>query len=100
MPNDLFLTTRQKTKTRNAFANSMSTNIKLCKAQLSKIIQSDGFPGKTLGNVMSNLDKKALIDLPVPLAKIVLPKLATKATSFVLNKFERKIMQPSGQKKD
>ena len=40
---------------------------------------------------MSHLGKKALLDLAVPLTKDVLPKLATKATSSVLDKFERKI---------
>ena len=49
------------------------------------------FLGKTLGNMISNLDKIALINLPVPLAEDVLPKLATKATFFTLYKFERKI---------
>ena len=29
LPHELFLTTRQKTKTRNVFANNMSTNVKL-----------------------------------------------------------------------
>ena len=37
LPHALFLTTRQKTKIRNAFANNMSTDIKLSKSQLSKI---------------------------------------------------------------
>ena len=36
----LFLTTRQANKTRNAFANNMTTDIKLSKAQISKIMQS------------------------------------------------------------
>ena len=40
---ELFLTKRQKTKIRHAFTNNMSTDIKLNKAQLSKIIQSKGF---------------------------------------------------------
>ena len=40
LPHELFLTTRQKIKIRNAFANNISTNTKLCKAQLSKISQS------------------------------------------------------------
>ena len=34
----LLLTTRQKTKLKNAFNNNMSTDIKLSKAQISKII--------------------------------------------------------------
>ena len=32
LPHELFLTTRQKTKIRNAFANNVSTDIKLSKA--------------------------------------------------------------------
>ena len=50
MPHDLFLTTRQTTKIRNAFANNMSTYIKLSKAQISKVIQSDGSFGSCLTN--------------------------------------------------
>ena len=36
------------------------------------------------------MGKKVLLDLLVPLVKDVLPNLATKATSSVLDKFERK----------
>ena len=35
----------KKTKLRNAFNNNMSTDLKLSKAQISKIIQSGGFLG-------------------------------------------------------
>ena len=66
-------------------------DIKLSKAQLSKIIQSGHF-GKTIDNIMSNLGKKALLDLAAPLAKDVLLKLVTKTTQSVLDKFERKII--------
>ena len=52
--------------------------------------QSGGFLGKTFGNMMSSLDKKALLDLVICLAKDTLLKLATKTTSFVLDKFEIK----------
>ena len=45
LPHELLLTTRQKTKLRNAFNNNMSTDLKLSKAQISKIIQSGGFLG-------------------------------------------------------
>ena len=38
LPHELFLTTRQTTKIRNTFANNMSTDIKLSKAQLSRMI--------------------------------------------------------------
>ena len=48
-PHKLLLTTRQKTKLRNAF-NNMSVDIKFSKAQISKIIQSGGFLGKLIGH--------------------------------------------------
>ena len=38
LPHELLLTTRQRTKLWNAFNNSMSTDLKLTKAQSSKII--------------------------------------------------------------
>ena len=40
LPHELLLTARQKAKLRNAFNNNMSTDLKLSKAQVSKIIQS------------------------------------------------------------
>ena len=40
LPHELLLTTRQKAKVRNAFSNNMSTDLKLSKTQISKIIQS------------------------------------------------------------
>ena len=41
---------------------------------------------KTLGKP----DKKVLLHFAVPLAKDALPKWATKASSYVLDKFEKK----------
>ena len=39
LPHELLLTTRQKTKIKkNAFNNNMSTNLKLSKSQINKII--------------------------------------------------------------
>ena len=38
LSHERFLTTRQTNKRRNAFANNMSTDIKLSKVQISKII--------------------------------------------------------------
>ena len=38
LPHELLLTTRQKTRIRNAFNNNMSTDLKLSKAQIDKII--------------------------------------------------------------
>ena len=48
LPHDLLLATRQKTKSRNAFNNNMSTNLKFSKAQILRIIQSGGFLGSLL----------------------------------------------------
>ena len=48
------LTTTQTTKLRNAIGNNISTDIKLCKAQISKVIQSGGFLGKLLGPLFKN----------------------------------------------
>ena len=64
----------------------MSTDVRLSKAQIPKIIQSTGFVGKTLGN----LGKKVLLDLAALLAKDLLPKLAYKAASSVLDKFDKR----------
>ena len=52
LPHELLLTTRQTTKPRNAVENNTSTDIKLSKAQLSKIIQPGGFLGKIFGPVL------------------------------------------------
>ena len=62
----LLLTARQKTKLRNAFNNNMSTDLKLSKAQISKIIQSGGF----LGSFISKL-AGPLMKVTIPLAKDV-----------------------------
>ena len=51
LPHELFLTTRQLTKIINAFANNMWTDIKLSKAQISKIIQLGGSFSYWLGNL-------------------------------------------------
>ena len=50
LPNKLLLTTRQNAKIKNVFANNMSTDIKLSKAQISKMIQSCEIFGSMLGN--------------------------------------------------
>ena len=52
LPHELLLATRQKTKVRNAFNNNMSTDLKLSKAQINKIIQSGGFLGRLLGPLL------------------------------------------------
>ena len=51
MPHELSLTRRQTTKIKNAFANTMLTDIKLGEAEISKIIQSGGCFGSWLANL-------------------------------------------------
>ena len=60
LPHELLLTTRQKSKLRNAFNNNMSTDLKLSKAQISKIIQSKGFLGSLLNKLAGLLMKVAI----------------------------------------
>ena len=64
LPNELLLTTRQKIKLRNAFNNNMSIDLKLSKAQISKLIQS----GRLLGYLLSKL-VGPLMKVAIPLAK-------------------------------
>ena len=59
LPHELLLTTKQKTNLRNAFENNMSTDIKLSRAQVSKIIQSGGFLGAILIKLADPLLKVA-----------------------------------------
>ena len=66
LPHKLLLTTRQTTKLRNAIKNNLQTDIKLSKAQISKIIQSGGF----LGEILDPLLKTGL-----PLLKKVIKPL-------------------------
>ena len=47
-PHELFLTNRQVANLRKDFANNSSTDIKLSKTQLSKMIQSGGFLDRLL----------------------------------------------------
>ena len=47
-PLKLLLTNRQVANLSKAFANNLSTYIKLSKTQLSKMIQSEGFLGRLL----------------------------------------------------
>ena len=77
---ELLLTTRQKTKLRNAFNNNMSTDLKLSKAQISKIIQSGGFLGSLLSKLAGPLMKVA-----IPLAKNVLAPLGITATASAID---------------
>ena len=71
------MTTKQKSKLRNAFENNMSTYMKLSRAQISKIIPSGGF----LGALMSKLEGP-LMKVAVPLTKNILTPLGITAAVF------------------
>ena len=79
LPHELLLTIRQKTKLRNAFNNNMSTDLKLSRAQISKIIQSGGFLGSLLSKLAGSLMKVA-----IPLAKHVLVPLGITAVASAI----------------
>ena len=51
-PHKLLLTNRQVSKLCKAFANKLSSDIKLSKTQISKMIQSGGFLGRLLGPLL------------------------------------------------
>ena len=72
LSHELLLTTRQNTELRKDFNNNMSTDLKLSKVQISKIIQS----GEFLGSLLSKLMKVA-----IPLAKNVLSPLGVTAAA-------------------
>ena len=80
LPHELLLTTRQKTKIRNAFNNNTSTDIKLSKAQISKIIQSGGFLGRLLGPLLKT-GLPLIKNVIKPLAKSVLIPLGLMAAA-------------------
>ena len=65
----------------------MSTDIKLSKAQKSKIIRSGG----SFGSWLANLGKKALTNVAILLATDNLSGLVRNLASNTINKFERKI---------
>ena len=95
LPHELLLTTRQKTKLRNAFNNNMSTDLKLSKAQISKIIQSGGFLGSLLSKLAGPLMKVAIL-----LAKNVLAPLGITAAASAINAgIQNKIMDQEQQLK-
>ena len=87
MRHELFLKARQTAKTRSAFANNMSTDIKLCKAQISKVNQLGG----SFRSWLSNLGNEALTNVAIPFVRDNLPGLVSNLTSSAINKFDRKI---------
>ena len=88
----LLLTNRQVTNLRKAFANHLSTDIKLSETQLSKTIQSGGFLGRLFDPLLQ--PGLALINNVIkPLAKsILIPLGLTAATSAAEAGIHKKIL--------
>ena len=86
LPHELLLTTKQKPKLRNTFNNNMPTDLKLYKAQISKIIQSGGFLGSLLSKLSSPLMKVAM-----PLAKKCFSSIQ-QLLQQLIQEFKRKYM--------
>ena len=81
-PHKLLSTNRQVANFRKVFANYLSTDIKLSKTQLSKMIQSGGFLSRLLGPLL----KTGLLlikNIIKPLAKSVLIPLGLTAAVSV-----------------
>ena len=91
LPHELLLTTRQKTKLRNAFDNKMSTDLKLSRAEVSNIIKSGGFLGSLLSKLASSLMKVA-----IPLSKTVLTSLGITAAASAIDAGIQKKIHVSG----
>ena len=68
LPHELYLTQRQTTKLRNNIENNLSTDIKLSKAQIKKILTEGGNLGALLSKFADPLMK---------IAKTLVPKVPT-----------------------
>ena len=79
LPHELLLTTTQRTKLTNAFNSKMSTDTKLSKDQISKLIQSWGFLRLLLSKLAAPLMK-----VIVPLAKNILAPLRITAVASAI----------------
>ena len=79
-PHKLSLTNRQVGNLRKAFVNYLSTDIKLSKTQLSKMIQSGGFLGRLLGPLLKT-GLPLIKNVIKPLAKSVLIPLGLTAAA-------------------
>ena len=90
-PHELLLTNRQVENIRKAFANLLSTDIKLSKTQLSKMIQSGGFLGRILGPLLKT-GLPSMKSVIKPLAKSVLIPLGLTAAAAADVGIHKKIL--------
>ena len=94
-PHKLLLTNRQVANLCKAFANHSSTDIKLSKTPLSKMIQSRGFLGRLLGPLLkTGLPLKS--NVIKPLAKSVLILLWLTAAASTADAGRHKTILGSG----
>ena len=92
-PHKLLLTNRQVTNLRKAFANYLSTDIKLSKTHWSKMIQSGGFLGSLLGPLLKT-GLPLIRNVIEPLAKtILIPLGLTAAASAADAGIHKKILR-------
>ena len=89
---ELLFTNRQVSNPRKSFAKNTSTDIKLSKTQLSKMLQSGGFLGKLLGPLLRT-GLPLIKSLIKPLVKSVLIPLGlTAAASAADTGIHKKIL--------
>ena len=95
-PHKLLLTNRQVSILLKAFAKNTSTDIKLSRTQLSKMIQSGGFLGKLLGPLLRT-GLPLMKSVIKPLAKSVLIPLGLTAAASAADPGIHKKILGSGQ---
>ena len=83
-PHKLLLTNRHVANLCKAFANYLSTNIKLSKTQLSKMAQSGGFLGRVLGPLLK-IGLPSMKNVVKPAAKSALIPLGLTAAASALD---------------
>ena len=86
LPHELLLTARQTTRLRNEFENNMSSNIKLSKAEISKIIQS----AELLGSLSSKLVGPSMKVAVPPAKRISTPLGITAAAPAIDAEIQKK----------
>ena len=96
-PHELLLTNRQVANLRKAFAKNTSTDIKLSKTQLSKMIQSGGCLGRLLGPLLRT-GLPLMKSVIKPLAKSVLVPLGLTAAASAADAGIHKKILGSGER--
>ena len=94
-PHKLLLTNRQVANLLKVFANYLSTDIKLSKTLLSRMIQSGGFLGRLLGPLLKT-GLPLIKNVIKPLAKSVLIPLGLTAPASATDVGIHKIILGSG----